>query len=482
MASVVILERGMTAATFDAYLESEPRVAALAGMLSDDVDGDLLIDVIQAAECADGRALQQYFSEDATIGLLGKLAIKLDVFAKAEKKLESLKSKEKKRDRDELRQERLAVAIQKEQEARVSGETCNLLLQAHAAAAEAAIADRAVQKQKKFEENGHEFTVTLNQAPQPHGLYLLDNLKEVLADMAPTDSGLPGAKLIGKPQKVLKKGRKKGAVKELKTELRVWVPGHVLAATFEERKKAGADLLLENPQGPYWHVQFMAYVSQHMAESTVKLNKLVADTASAKLREMKAAEVAKVTAAGAREVASANDVLSKRLMDKEAAKDLLTGTQKEALVAAARLVVKQKEDAADAAIDAATTKWDKLIEQRVVIEEKARLKQQEAADAITKAKQRKRDREEQATRAVQRDVLANAAKRARTEEPAKFSGANLSGAYAAAAYGAWLRSQGSTEPAEPAVVPRPEPADAAERVHAAGVTTADCWRLVADMM
>ena len=150
MASVVILERGMTAATFDAYLESEPRVAALAGMLSDDVDGDLLIDVIQAAECADGRALQQYFSEDATIGRLGKLAIKLDVFAKAEKKLESLKSKEKKRDRDELRQERLAVAIQKEQEARVSGETCNLLLQAHAAAAEAAIADRAVQKQKKL--------------------------------------------------------------------------------------------------------------------------------------------------------------------------------------------------------------------------------------------------------------------------------------------------------------------------------------------
>ena len=118
----------------------------------------------------------------------------------------------------------------------------------------------------------------------------------------------------------------------------------------------------------------------------------------------------------------------------------------------------------------------------MVIEEKARLKQQEAADAITKAKQRKRDREEQATRAVQRDVLANAAKRARTEEPAKFSGANLSGAYAAAAYGAWLRSQGSTEPAEPAVVPRPEPADAAERVHAAGVTTADCLRLVADMM
>ena len=91
------------------------------------------------------------------------------------------------------------------------------------------------------------------------------------------------------------------------------------------------------------------------------------------------------------------------------------------------------------------------------------------------------DHEEQATRAVQRDVLANAAKRARTEV-AKFSGANLSGAYAAAAYGAWLRSQGSTEPAEPAVVPRPEPADAAERVHAAGVTTADCWRLVADMM
>ena len=60
--------------------------------------------------------------------------------------------------------------------------------------------------------------------------------------MAPTDSGLPGAKLIGKPQKVLKKGRKKGAVKELKTELRVWVPGHVLAATFEERKKAGAEV------------------------------------------------------------------------------------------------------------------------------------------------------------------------------------------------------------------------------------------------
>ena len=109
-----------------------------------------------------------------------------------------------------------------------------------------------------------------------HAQYLLDNLDEVLADL--------GATLVSKPEKVQKKGKAKGAVVEAKTQLRVSVPGAVLAAAFAERKKCGKSLLLEVPQGAYCHTQFMGYVSKHMAEPKAKLDKMAAEMPSEQLR------------------------------------------------------------------------------------------------------------------------------------------------------------------------------------------------------
>ena len=52
MSTILTLERGLTANAFNAYLESEPRIAELAGTLADGVDGDLLIDTIKSAGAA----------------------------------------------------------------------------------------------------------------------------------------------------------------------------------------------------------------------------------------------------------------------------------------------------------------------------------------------------------------------------------------------------------------------------------------------
>ena len=264
-----------------------------------------------------------------------------------------------------------------------------------------------------------------------HAQYLLDNLDEVLADL--------GATLVSKPEKVQKKGKAKGAVVEAKTQLRVAVPGTVLAAAFAERKKSGKSLLLEVPQGPYCHTQFMGYVSKHMAESKAKLDKMAAETPSEQLRERMVDAVGKVTAATSREIASANRTLSVRLMELEAAKGDLMKAAKKVPVEAARKLVAKLEREAEEAIGNVTGKWERLIELRVAVEAKVALKEKEAREQQEKAIKRKRDLEERATRAVQRDVLANAAKRARVEEP-KFSGRFNNGPEAAA-LGAWLKRQ-----------------------------------------
>ena len=71
------------------------------------------------------------------------------------------------------------------------------------------------------------------------------------------------------------------------------------------------------------------------------------------------------------------------------------------------------------------------------------------------------------------DAIANAAKHRRTEEVTKFSGNNLSAAYAAASFGSWLKQTTTVQPPQEDAIPTTvqppqEDATAAARAAAAG--------------
>ena len=68
--TLVLLERKMTATAFDAYLEADPELDVLAGLLGDGVDGDLLIGLIQDSGKPDAAVLKSYFQEGAPIGTI----------------------------------------------------------------------------------------------------------------------------------------------------------------------------------------------------------------------------------------------------------------------------------------------------------------------------------------------------------------------------------------------------------------------------
>ena len=66
---VVLLERGMTAAAFEAYLEGEgAELQSLVGLLAGGVDGDLLIETTKQCGKADPVALRPFFIEGTMIG------------------------------------------------------------------------------------------------------------------------------------------------------------------------------------------------------------------------------------------------------------------------------------------------------------------------------------------------------------------------------------------------------------------------------
>eukprot|EP00966_Prymnesium_polylepis_P311276 7191448-Prymnesium_polylepis.1 len=83
-------------------------------------------------------------------------------------------------------------------------------------------------------------------------------------------------------------------------------------------------------------------------------------------------------------------------------------------VEAARQLARREEQKMEAAVNDATEKWDALIERRVAVEEKCAAKEREAKAKIETAKKRASDLQDQATKRVQEETLANASKRART--------------------------------------------------------------------
>ena len=153
--AVPIRERGLTAVAINDYFKSEPRIAELDGTLAAGVDGDLLIDVIKDRGLPDAHALVLFFHGEAVnIGLLGKLAMKLHVFAKQEDEGPKLKKQKHKAQLDERKLDKLLAAQKKEHEARVSEETGGLLFEANVAKAELKLNARDDELEAKFRKEG----------------------------------------------------------------------------------------------------------------------------------------------------------------------------------------------------------------------------------------------------------------------------------------------------------------------------------------
>ena len=177
---------------------------------------------------------------------------------------------------------------------------------------------------------------------------------------------------------------------------------------------------------------------------------LVSKKSVEQLQALAVSEVSTATAKAGTKIDSAKEVLAARLMDKEAAATEELKEKAEGLVAAARTILKARENSSLEAVEEIDRKWAERIELRRAADTKIVAAEANAKEAHTKATKRSSDLASQAERSVQADVLNNASKRRRMETQAevqKFSGANLSAAYAAAAYGSWLNGS----PAAPTV-------------------------------
>jgi hypothetical protein len=272
------LERGLPTAAFDEYLASDETTVPLLGTLTPGTDSDLLIDLIKDAGRADALAIKPYFTTDANLSAIGRLALKLNRFVDVEKKAALLEKQEQKNTLRMDRAERIAAAMEKEREASVSAATGGLFLSAAVATSQAAAEARLKTLRQKVERDGVQIVVTLPANLQTHMQYLVDHLQEVLLDMAPHPPYL-GAKLISHEQ-VFKagKGKTMGGMKkqaETKQALKIHVPGVVVAQYLSEREELGERELLftlRQVQGPYCQAQFMSHVSEHKAESEVPLH------------------------------------------------------------------------------------------------------------------------------------------------------------------------------------------------------------------
>ena len=473
----------MTAAEFDEYLRQDPgtphSLAALAGKLEPGVDGDLLINTVETVIAKDVVAvLQSYISGE--VGLIGKLVIKINNFLASEKAAGKKDKKGKKRELDETKAQRLQESMMKEREGQVTSSTMQQLFQAHQARQSIAAPARRAAARAEYEEKGLVFKLTVpakqHLVDQVHFKFYQDNKHSLLLAL--------GFKLIS--SQPVAGGR---------TEDKLGVPGSFLKVTFAEREASKKDLRLDGAcatrpdlrTGPYGCTQFMSLVSKmrrdayahaprtmcttsnrvrcvllplhrHPVTLCVRVCRakevkvLVSKKAVEQLQALAVSEVSTATAKAGTKIDSAKEVLAARLMDKEAAATEELKEKAEGLVAAARTILKARENSSLEVVEEINRKWAERIELRRAADTKIAAAEAYAKDAHTKATKRSSDLASQAERSVQRDVLKNALKRRRTETQAevqKFSGANLSAAYAAAAYGSWLN--GRCSPAAPTV-------------------------------
>ena len=239
----LILRRGMTAAALEAYLSADAALAPLSGQIASGVDGDLLLGTIQTCASKPSEwtaAIAQYFAEGAELGLIGKLALRLNSAADVEKAQSAEQTRAKKRQLQADRAEdvhkrlKLQAAIEEEEKKAVSGEAMGVLFESRKADSVAGVHGIAAAKRTYFETHGCQFNISFPaDHPQDHHPYLFDNMDDVLRGMAPFP--LLGGKLVGGPEKVMKKGKSKGAVLEVHAAPNLAAP--TLAAPHHLRRR-----------------------------------------------------------------------------------------------------------------------------------------------------------------------------------------------------------------------------------------------------
>ena len=479
----------MTAAAFDEYLQHDPALAALTGKLQPGVNGDLLINTVQTVSAKEVvAALQPYISGE--VGLIGKLVIVINNFLASEEAARQKDKKGKKKELDEAKAQRLQDSMMKEQEGRVTSSTMQQLFQARKAQEIVDLPVRRAAARAEYEKNGLVFKITVpgkeHLVTQLHYKFYQENKKSLLQDL--------GFKLESSQR-----------VAGGKTEDRIRVPGPWLKALFVEREARKEDLRLDGAHagrpdlrtGPFGCTQFMSLIAQKRKDTYAHAPRTVCTTSNRvrcprlpprrpvatplppchpvrvcrakevkllvskksveQLQALAVSEVSTATAKAGTKIDSARETLSSRLMDKEAAATGQLKEEAERLVAAARTTLKAAENNSLEVLEEINRKWAERIELRRAADVKIAATEACAKEAHTKATRRSADLASQAERSVQHDVLQNALKRRRTETQAevqKFSGANLSAAYAAAAYGSWLKGspamQTETVPVAPA--------------------------------
>ena len=253
-----IMERNMTAADFDEYLQQDPgsphSLAALTGKLQPGVDGDLLINTVETANAKEVVAvLQPYISGE--VGLIGKLVIKINNFLASEKAAAKKDKKGKKRELDEAKAQRLQDSMMKERQGQVTSSTMQQLFKARQAQQIIDAPVRRAAARAEYEKKGLVFKVTVpgkqHLVNQVHFKFYQDNKHSLLQELS--------FKLIS--SQPVAGGR---------TEDKLGVPGDFLKVIFAEREALKEDLRLDGAcatrpdlrTGPYGCTQFMSLVSR----------------------------------------------------------------------------------------------------------------------------------------------------------------------------------------------------------------------------
>lgn len=248
-----IMERNMTAAAFNEYLQQDPALAALAGKLEPGVDGDLLINNVELLDAKQVVAmLQSYITGE--VGLIGKLVIKVNNFLASEKAASKKDKKGKKRELEEAKEQRLMDAMMKEQEGQVTSSTMKELFEARQAQKICDAPARRAAARAVYEKNGLVFKVTVpakaHLSTQVHYKFYQDNkqslLQEIGLELVSTESA-PGNKTVDMLR----------------------APGSFLKAVFEEREALKEDLRLDGAHagrpdlrtGPYGCTHFISLIA-----------------------------------------------------------------------------------------------------------------------------------------------------------------------------------------------------------------------------
>jgi hypothetical protein len=188
------MERNLTRAALDAVFGAHTDLAPLAGKLADGVDSNVLINLLEAlglpskpAALADAPKVLASSFDNATKGVLSKLALVINTFLCEEIAAAKVTKKQVKQERSEEKQRKLQAAIAAERAAAVPPGAVMSVFNAHEAAAEVDAYANLAKKRNHFETEGLLFKVTIPSADvrlqQVQYQHYVDNKSELLEEI-----------------------------------------------------------------------------------------------------------------------------------------------------------------------------------------------------------------------------------------------------------------------------------------------------------